>query len=301
MLASAIPTKFPIPWGNSAGGSFIRPIPVASQIGIQPGAASLTDGFPPLNFLPDGSGGIPSFGQDENGILKQITQWCQWVGAGGPIAYDPTFSAAIGGYPKGALLADSTTLGGFWVSTVDNNTSDPDTGGANWLAVGLSQMLAGDVSGPLGATVLGNGKVTTAKIANSAVTNTLLANMPSATIKANITGGPAPPTDATVSQILSMLNIGMGGSKATPGYMLVPGGWILQWTTFSLGAGTGSTVNVTWPITFPTAVLPQGFILVDHAADQQIGTNSVTTTGAQVQKGNMDFTARSGLVAALGW
>ena len=61
MLASAIPIKFPIPFGNSAGGGYIRPIPQASQIGIANGAASLTDGFPPLNFLPLGSGGVPPF------------------------------------------------------------------------------------------------------------------------------------------------------------------------------------------------------------------------------------------------
>ena len=34
-------------------------IPVPSQIGITPGAASFTDGFPPLTATPIGSGGIP--------------------------------------------------------------------------------------------------------------------------------------------------------------------------------------------------------------------------------------------------
>ena len=64
MLASQIPTKFSVPFANSAGGSYIRAIPTASQIGIVDGAASLTDGFPPLNFLTLGAGGIPPFGQD---------------------------------------------------------------------------------------------------------------------------------------------------------------------------------------------------------------------------------------------
>lgn len=135
MKLSALPSKFQAPWGASASPSYIRAIPFASQIGIVNGAASLTDGFPPLNFLPVGSGGVPPFGQDMNGILKQITQWSQWQNAGGLVTYDPSFSATIGGYPFGALLA-GTTAGVVWLSTVDDNTSDPDTGGANWTNIG---------------------------------------------------------------------------------------------------------------------------------------------------------------------
>jgi hypothetical protein len=77
---------------------------------------------------------VPPFGQDINGILKQITLWNQWQAAGAPIPWDSTFSTSIGGYPLGSYLiaADHTH---YWVSTVDNNTSDPDTGGANWNTV----------------------------------------------------------------------------------------------------------------------------------------------------------------------
>jgi hypothetical protein len=133
MQASSIPTKFPLAWGADAGVSYIRPIPVASQIGITGGAASFTDGFPPLCFAPVGSGGIPPFGQDMNGILNEISLWSQWQQAGASVPYDSAFSTAIGGYPKGAILANASTVGSFWISTVDNNTSDPDTGGANWI------------------------------------------------------------------------------------------------------------------------------------------------------------------------
>ncbi len=137
MKISALPTKFAVPFGASASPSYIRAIPQASQIGIVNGAASLTDGFPPLNFLPVGSGGVPPFGQDMNGILKQITQWSQWQNAGGLVPYDAAFSTAIGGYPKSALLAGAT-VGVVWLSTADDNTSDPDTGGANWINIGAS-------------------------------------------------------------------------------------------------------------------------------------------------------------------
>lgn len=132
MQDTDIPAKFPIPWASAAGGAYRRAIPTASQIGIQNGAASLTDGFPPLNFLPVASGGVPPFGADVNGILQQITQWNRWQQAGGPIYRDSTYSTAIGGYPRGSLLT-STQGDRLWLSTTQNNTTDPNAGGAGWV------------------------------------------------------------------------------------------------------------------------------------------------------------------------
>lgn len=130
-----IPAKFNIPFGFGAGGSFIRTIPEASQIGIQDGAASLTTGFPPLNFLPTGAGGVPPFGADVNGILFESTSWDRWFSAGGPLPWDSAFSAAAGGYAQGAVVQSTVTLGLFWFSIVDDNPTNPDTGGANWRAM----------------------------------------------------------------------------------------------------------------------------------------------------------------------
>lgn len=135
LTASAIPTKLPIPFGNGAGAGYIRTIPVPSQQSILAGAASLTDGFPPSTFLPIGAGGTPPAGQDFNGILYEISAWVRWQSAGGPVSYDASFSSSIGGYPLGATL-NAAQLGTFWISLVDNNLSNPDTGGANWLGGG---------------------------------------------------------------------------------------------------------------------------------------------------------------------
>lgn len=132
MLRANIPTKFPKAFGAQAGGAYIRQIPTASQIGIQAGAASLTDGFPPLTMTPLASGGIPPFGQDTNGILNQITLWNQWQQMGGAVPYDSAFQTQIGGYPAGAVVESAVTLGAFFISTVDNNLTNPDTGGAGW-------------------------------------------------------------------------------------------------------------------------------------------------------------------------
>lgn len=133
MDAVDIPTtKFPVPWGNGASATYkLVPIPTASQIGVTNGAASLTDGFPPLNFQSVASGGVPPRGKDMNGILYEVTGWQRWQQAGGPIQYDATFAAAIGGYPAGAVLM-SNPIGILWVSIVDDNATNPDAAGAGW-------------------------------------------------------------------------------------------------------------------------------------------------------------------------
>lgn len=137
MQSSNIPVKFPIPFANAASGTYKHQVPTASQIGITDGAASLTDGFVPDNFIPVASGGIPPFGIDFNGILFQATAWARWQAAGGPIFYDGTFSAAIGGYPLGVRAVSTVNPALTWVSTVENNTTDPDGGSAaGWVVLG---------------------------------------------------------------------------------------------------------------------------------------------------------------------
>jgi hypothetical protein len=113
-------------------------VPVPSQIGIANGRASWTDGFPPLNFTPPEAGGVPPFGDDTNGALKQLSQGLQWLQAGGPQPFNSAFATAIGGYPSGAIVASASTVGLLWCSAIDNNITDPDAGpSANWFAFSL--------------------------------------------------------------------------------------------------------------------------------------------------------------------
>jgi hypothetical protein len=72
-----------------------------------------------------------------NGILNQVTADIQWQQAGAPFTFDPAWATAIGGYPHGALIPSDSAPGQFWYSTVDNNSADPDTGGANWLSYAM--------------------------------------------------------------------------------------------------------------------------------------------------------------------
>ena len=139
MQDSNLPAKMPVKWAANAPTGDVNAIPLSSQIGVNPGYASLPDGFVPLNFTPVQSGGVPPRGADVNGILQWITAWLQWGQAGGPITWDSSFGTSIGGYPKGAVVASATTFGTFWLSTTDNNTSNPDTGGAGWLGFRLGE------------------------------------------------------------------------------------------------------------------------------------------------------------------
>lgn len=177
MQQSDVPLAFPIPFADSAGPTYKTTIPTSTAT---PGRASLTDGFPPVNFTPLSGGGIPPFGQDVNGVLYQATGWARWQKAGGPVFFDSAFATANGGYPKAALVA-STTLGNFWVSAVDNNTTDPDAGpSVNWQAlvapnsVGnaqLAQAPSRTVKGNLGVAA-----VITASIATTTMTVTAVAS-----------------------------------------------------------------------------------------------------------------------------
>lgn len=105
-------------------------IPIDSQIGIKDGAASYETGFPPLTMTPVVAGGVPPSGRDFNGALYDITNATRYTQAGMNYPFDQDFCDVIGGYPKGSVLlsTDGITL---WQSTVDANTTDPDSGSAS--------------------------------------------------------------------------------------------------------------------------------------------------------------------------
>ena len=146
MQLSQVPAQLVEAWATGDS-SKTNPIPVPSQQAITPGAASWTDGFPPLCATPLASGGIPPSKEDMNGGLYQMSAVDVWMCAGGGFPYNSAFQAAIGGYPKGGRVLMASG-GGYWVSTVDNNMTDPDTGGAGWATVDTNAItaLTGDVS-----------------------------------------------------------------------------------------------------------------------------------------------------------
>lgn len=130
MKYADLPELIPGRWAATATSPYVNPIPFGPS---DPGRASFTEGFPPLNFTAVSNGGIPPYGADMNGILQQVTADVQWLQAGGPVVYNSVFSALIGGYPRGAVVQSATAVGRFWQSTVDDNVTDPDAGGAGWV------------------------------------------------------------------------------------------------------------------------------------------------------------------------
>ena len=137
------------PFGKSASNpTYIRlPIPIPDQTGTVPNQASFETGFPPSTMTPAAGGGLPPEGQDMNGILWMITAYCANLAAGKFQPWSSTLSSAINGYPLGALVLNANS-NGYWLSTVDGNTTNPDTGGAGWQPVAQ----VGYVTVPLSST-----------------------------------------------------------------------------------------------------------------------------------------------------
>ena len=235
MQASDIPEKFVTPFANAAGGGYVRAIPAASQIGIVDGAASLADGFPPDTFVAVAAGGVPPFGQDFNGILKQVTAWSRWMSAGGRVAWDSAFSASIGGYPNGAIVGSPATAGLAWRSTTDNNVTNPDTGGAGWVRYPFSQsgeVAAADLAvayGPLAA-------------ANSWVSQQ---TMPSLILGAGAFG---------TGNAARGVRLGDYSFSTTTGFIWerLPNGFIVQ---SYLGTNSTGADGIAFPIAFPNNCL----------------------------------------------
>lgn len=142
------PPIIPTAFAEGAGTSYITNsgvLPTASQIGITNGAASLVDGFPPLNFqlpISQGGPGIPMSGQDLNAILYMITAHLQNLNAGVRYKFSSTLSAALGGYPVGAVLQDDAGVNEYINVLVNNTTnfnSTPAAIGISWIPYSLPQ------------------------------------------------------------------------------------------------------------------------------------------------------------------
>lgn len=129
-----IPYKFAVPWASAAVPPYVTPvIPVSA--GGTPNAATQQQGYPPVTGTNPQAGGIPPAMADWNGAMYYTTAWLQYLQAGAPIGYDAVFSAAIGGYPPGAIInnALASNAGLFWLNNSGtNNATNPDAGGAGW-------------------------------------------------------------------------------------------------------------------------------------------------------------------------
>lgn len=130
MQNSQLPAKWYKPFAADDANKVEIPVTTAD-----PSRASQSLGFPPLTMQPPESGGVPPQGEDFNGAMNQVARIVWWMMAGGALPFDSSFAGNvnINGYPNGAKVA-AADLQGIWVSTVDNNTVNPDTtNGTNWV------------------------------------------------------------------------------------------------------------------------------------------------------------------------
>lgn len=111
-------------------------------------SASFESGFPPITMTLKSAGGLPPKGKDMNQILFELSALGRWQSAGAINSFDSAFATAIGGYPKGSMLLSDTGLL-IYISTVDGNTSDPNTGGSGWLdLISYLNLMSGSI--PIG-------------------------------------------------------------------------------------------------------------------------------------------------------
>lgn len=132
MQLSNAPGQLVLPFANAGSKNTI---PVPSQIGSTPGAASYTDGFPPLTMTAISAGGVPPSGLDMNGVLFAMSAADVWFCAGAGFRFNAGFAASIGGYPIGSQVLRANNSG-YWLCIVDNNTNDPEGAGAGWIPLG---------------------------------------------------------------------------------------------------------------------------------------------------------------------
>lgn len=101
------------------------------QAGQDPEDATWSDGFPNVTMQPVESGGLPPKGMDFNGIFNALSDTAVHLQKGGLFYFDQGYSAAFGGYQKGAILiADDNTR--LFISTIDKNTNNPNQIMTGW-------------------------------------------------------------------------------------------------------------------------------------------------------------------------
>lgn len=69
--------------------------------------------------------------EDFNGLFNAISKPISWFCKGGFFVWDSAIASG-GGYPIRAIVKKLDNSG-YWSNTIDNNTTNPDAGGANWV------------------------------------------------------------------------------------------------------------------------------------------------------------------------
>lgn len=107
-------------WSNTAN----APLPPDTQAVPNSGRTSLALGFPPECSKSIAEGGVPPYGQDVNGILRQITANLEWYSRGGQFAWDASRS-----YDTPAIVFYN---GVFYMALKSSANQTPSTNSDYW-------------------------------------------------------------------------------------------------------------------------------------------------------------------------
>lgn len=133
MKKTDLPTRRPVPFGaNGPRRNLTDDTPTGSN------QASYDKGFPPVTMTIRAAGGLPPDGRDMNQAFNELYTGLRWQNAGTGYPFDADFAAAIGGYPAGAKVPNSTN-DGFWLNTTDDNANNPEVEDASvtgWVPAG---------------------------------------------------------------------------------------------------------------------------------------------------------------------
>lgn len=140
MKRTDAPKKQPVPFGVNGPREDLLPTTPAGN-----NQASYDSGFPPVTMILKSAGGLPPKGEDFNQILFELSALNRWASSGALNAYDSAFATSIGGYAKWSMvISDSGLI--IYMNTVDDNSTNPNTGGAGWVNL-LAFLGLGDGSG----------------------------------------------------------------------------------------------------------------------------------------------------------
>ncbi|HHS9880604.1 TPA: phage tail protein [Klebsiella aerogenes] len=124
MNNSAIPSRLQVVFSVNGDKNTI-PTNSTSET-LSQGLAAMDSGFPPLTRTALSAGGKPPQGQDFNGIFNDAYTRLQWNCAGMGYPFNASFSTAIAGYPKGALIP-SSDFSGQWLNLSNGNNASPES------------------------------------------------------------------------------------------------------------------------------------------------------------------------------
>lgn len=265
--------------------------------------ASYDAGFPAVTMILKSAGGLPPKGQDMNQILFELSAICRWLSAGALNSYDATFSTAIGGYPKAAVLVgdDGATI---FISTAEANTNNPNTTTTGWLNLSKITAIAGLAGGAdklpyfSGTSTAAQTDLTSTgrEIIGKATIDDVLTYLGLGTIGAAASKGVATnadmqtgtstdllPTVAAVMSIFSKRTFAQNDFIRIPD---VPGGLIIQW---GLATNLATGVNFS-TVSFATPFPNEALIVVPVRAYQFAASGSqANPTIRQITKNNFDI------------